>query len=345
MDPKFDISADGLSVVASNVILHCYMGIGSEKGKATTGWTKFTWEGEGNACPSAVNELREWMGKHPELGWKPGDLKQSAGNPRVWDHDLDRFWIPYAERFVLKDGKVVSSEVVLVRHKDDDGYILTSWKPVELADHSLYGLKRWMEEGEKWAPGKLKPTEEPNVYRHDTTEFWIPGAQGFTYIMRRRIRDGKPILDDWGSFGFADSDKPFPKTLEELKAWMVKNPSKGWRVADLVQDNDNKRVWTHGDNQLYIPDSHEFSFAALAEGDVSIRFINDVTCVNALGAALTVGGKYVVDGEEDGLVRVKDDNGEVKPFLPERFEGPGLKKPWTHRGWLIEKSDRRLGKS
>lgn len=111
---------------------------------------------------------------------------------------------------------------------------------------------------------------------------------------------------------------------------MAKHPSQGWRVGDLVQDKDNKHLWTHGDNQLYIPDPPSFKWADLPK-DAVIRFIRDVTCVNATGAALTEGGKYVVDGEEDGLVRVKDDNGEVKLFLPERFNGPGMPlKPMAH---------------
>jgi len=222
-----------------------------------------------------------------------------------------------ADQFQIAYGDVVSSTIILVCGVDG------VWSPFFKSNepppmsHSLLGLKAWMKERKRygWMLDGLAPNgDNPHIYRFGDSRFWIPDVPKPEFEAKGGEVVRSEIVLRWDDTGH--KWEPFPPkdrctSLNTLKLWMKTHPNGGW--ADELLWWQECNIWKYGEAGalFYIPNS-------------SPQLKGRAVCVNALGCeTLTEGKEYERKGEDDGLVKVVDDAGVERPFLPERFKEKG----------------------
>lgn len=258
----------------------------------------------------SLEGLKGWMTKYrKETGWNVEDLTQNLGDPNIYNIGFHQFQIPV---------KVASTSSVIRFRRAVSGTGFGEWRdfvPTEVAGslvkHSLGGLKEWMDRNRKrnWDPDKLcRATDDEHVFAHgDKYQFWIPEPPK-EVIMWREVSGG--VVDPWEEF------KPVHGEIKEhslrgLKEWML-TPFSTLNPKMLVQDVSDSHLFRYGNRkQFCIPD--------LTDGP---RPQNLRVCVCAVGCpSLTEGKPYTVAETGDNMLKVTDDEGMSREFLPERFAG------------------------
>jgi len=253
--------------------------------------------------------LKGWMTKYrKEIGWNVEDLTQNLGDPNIYNIGFHQFSIPV---------KVAPTSNVIKFRRAVSGMGIGAWRdfvPTEaagsLVKHSLGGLKEWMDRNRKrnWDPDKLcRATDDEHVFGHGHNyQFWIP-VPPKEIIMWRNVSFG--VIGEWTKF------VPVAGTIEEhsvrgLKEWMDRGGVMKSKL--LVQEVSDRHVFRYGNHTHFcVPD--------LTDGP---RPQNLRVCVCALGCpSLTEGKPYTVAETGDNMLKVTDDEGTSREFLPERFAG------------------------
>jgi hypothetical protein len=231
-----------------------------------------------------------------------------------------------SSEFVIKDGEVESSSVVLERREDGEWCKLdNNWLEkifnnrkgiTPLASHSYFGLKvmfrknGWISGILKWLGNHRCDYQDGEVFR----QFWVPVLS--ETMMRRWWRGSREEWDEWDVFpqsGFATSIF----SVEGFKEFIEKNPGLGWDMQYMKQDKYDPHLWHHkgeDKNELWFP-----VIKSEVKKVLKAR-TSRLVCVNTINAALTEGREYEVKGEVDGLLQVVDDVGLLQEFMPSRFK-------------------------
>ena len=236
--------------------------------------------------------------------------------------------------FVIRDGKVESSDVVLVRGYDGTWRVFAPKALDELNPRSYFDLREFMEQHKSsgWNPDTLVPTaSDSHVYSYGSeTVFWVPCWS--EWVLRRTWLGVSQKWDEWGIFRKVDDPASRMRTVKEFKDFIERCPELGWKWSLMMQDPGDSHLWQHTDgnhlNQLWFPELLDAPpFESVKYGKSILETMVLVTCVKALGCpALTEGKASELKGKRDEMFQVVDDEGQERDFLPERFKGVGAGK-------------------
>jgi hypothetical protein len=111
-----------------------------------------------------------------------------------------------------------------------------------------------------------------------------------------------------------------------LRAWMSTPEAikEGWKVEELHHTAWDDRIVDYGQRlQFYVllPRDYEAQLKIVKEREKARPNRGDmVVCTNAAGLQeLTEGKEYAVEGLREGLVLIRDDNGNLTEYFLDRF--------------------------
>jgi len=295
--------------------------------------------------PPTIEGLRGWLTKYRgQTMFRSEELTLNAKLANVYDHGKSHQFLVHLARpqpQPLPDVVAYKSEdesgpftVIMERAVRSDGKDVSKWEEFRPGqgfdgEHTLEGLRNWMQRNKEfgWEQCRMRSGYDfdPHVVHYGTDkapmQFWVPSDKPvilFRSILSGKDSSGNCRYEQWREFIPAEAAGALPShSVEGLREWMRRNAKNyNWHVASLSHVSGH--VWVHGtSHQFWIPGANDAPRPRLTGLRVYV-------CVNAIGCPnLTEGQKYQAVEGGDELLSLKDDDGEEREFLLERFKVEG----------------------